>query len=62
MYIKLLFGFLIAFILGFIVGTYSEQSANRLLKAGFIILDEDGYEVESFDSFYGYWTKEPKPH
>lgn len=49
----------------FSIGWYgkpTEQSANDLLKAGFTIVDPEGYEVEKFDGAeIDYWTKKPKP-
>lgn len=34
---------------GYWFGRYSVQSANELITAGFVIVDPEGYEIESFD-------------
>lgn len=39
-----------AFLCGRFVGLRSEQHANDLLRAGFVIVDPAGFEVEGFDS------------
>ena len=56
----------VAFALGYYGGYHSHQNVNELTRAGFVVLDPEGYECNRFDkgiytAFPSYWTSEPKP-
>ena len=51
---------------GYLLGRSSHQNINALQRAGFVVIDPEGYEVERFEegllsAFPSYWTTTDKP-
>ena len=58
---RLIASILLAWCIGYYVGYHSHQNINELTRAGFVVIDPEGYQCERFDEgaytvFHSYWT------